>query len=490
MPVAVDWRYGASPRVQEAVGEKSEANRRLLVRLVFLIYWLLIFEGALRKWGLPQLQEVFFFLRIPVTLLLYWVAFKYRCWPHTAWPLLLAYIFSAVAIVLVPFQIIAGGYGPPYLLLAGYGWINYFFYVPLAFLIAEQFRKEDLDLLTRHTLWLTIPAALLVIMQFSAPATAVINLGSGLKESDQFQNLGAALGFVRPTGFFTSSAGQSQFVASAAALVLVGWLVPKRERPVGLVLLIAGTAAVLVLTAFSQSRGLFFQLGIVLLLGIAAGLLTGRRRIIVRVVLWPPVLLGAAIALWPLLFPKAYEVFLSRWIGAWGDETQIFQYGIFGRMFHSFYAFLDYLPSTPLIGYLLGFGGNASLRLDWVRLPSAAYDWTGYGIWGLEGGWAVHLIELGLLAGLAFIVFRIGLILWAGWNACKCTHYSGHPLPVLLFGYAGMILLNGQITGQGTINGYAWMFLGFCLSAIRTFGRNPVQDACIPAPHQSSVEDI
>jgi hypothetical protein len=490
MPVAVDWRYGASLRVQEAVGEKSEANRRLLVRLVFLIYWLLIFEGALRKWGLPQLQDVFFFLRIPVTLLLYWVAFKYRCWPHTAWPLLLAYIFSAVAIVLVPFQIIAGGYGPPYLLLAGYGWINYFFYVPLAFLIAEQFRKEDLDLLTRHTLWLTIPAALLVIMQFSAPTTAVINLGSGLKESDQFQNLGAALGFVRPTGFFTSSAGQSQFIASAAALVLVGWLVPKRERPVGLVLLIAGTAAVLVLTAFSQSRGLFFQLGIVLLLGIAAGLLTGRRRIIVRVVLWPPVLLGAAIALWPLLFPKAYEVFLSRWIGAWGDETQIFQYGIFGRMFHSFYAFLDYLPSTPLIGYLLGFGGNASLRLDWVRLPSAAYDWTGYGIWGLEGGWAVHLIELGLLAGLAFIVFRIGLILWAGWNACKCTHYSGHPLPVLLFGYAGIILLNGQITTQGTINGYGWMFLGFCLSAIRTFGRSSGQVACRPVPRQSSVEEI
>jgi hypothetical protein len=210
----------------------------------------------------------------------------------------------------------------------------------------------------------------------------------------------------------------------------------------------------------------------------------------VRAVFWPAVLLGAAIALWPLLFPTAYEAFLTRWIEAWAYEIQIFQYGVFGRIFYSFFAFLDYLPTTPLIGYLLGFGGNASLRLDWVRLPSVAYEWTGYGLWGLEGGWAVHLIELGLIFGIAFIVFRIGLILWAGWDACKCTYYCGHPLPVLLFGYTGTILFNGPITGQGTINGFAWMFLGFCLAAIRTYGRSPGQVPRRPAPHQPSVEEI
>jgi len=29
-------------------------------------------------------------------------------------------------------------------------------------------------------------------------------------------------------------------------------------------------------------------------------------------------------------------------------------------------------------------------------------------------------------------------------------------------------LLNGQITGQGTVNGYAWLFAGFCMATIRT----------------------
>jgi len=258
-----DCGYGAPPVAQAAVGDKDEAIRILLVRLVFVIYWLLIFEGVLRKWGMPQFQEVFFFIRIPVALVLYWLAFRYRRWPCTIWPLLLTCMFAVVAIVLVPFQIIAGGYSRSYLLLAGYGWINYFFYIPLAFLIAEQFRREDLERIIRHTLWIAIPAAVLVIMQFNSPSTAVINLGSGLDESDQFQNLGAALGFVRPTGFFTSTLGQSQFVASAAPLVLAGWLLPKRERSMGIMLLLAGTTAVLVMAVFSQSRGLFFQIGIV-----------------------------------------------------------------------------------------------------------------------------------------------------------------------------------------------------------------------------------
>jgi hypothetical protein len=449
-----------------AEGERDEANRRLIVRLVFLIYWLLIFEGALRKWGLPQFQEVFFFLRMPVTLLLYWVAIRYRCWPHTAWPLFLAYIFSAIAIVLVPIQIIAGGYGPPYLLLAGSGWINYFFYVPLAFLIAEQFRKEDLDLLTRQTLWLAIPTALLVIMQFRAPADAIINLGSGLEESDQFHNLGAALGFVRPTGFFTSSAGQSQFVASAAALVLGGWLMPKRERPAGLVLLIAGTTAVLVMTAFSQSRGLFIQIGIVLSIAVFVGLITGKKRIIVRAVLWPALIIGLVTILWPLLFPTAYDAFLARWIRAWAEETEIFQFGVFGRAFHGFYNFLYHLSETPLIGYLLGLGGNAASRLSWVQRPNAMYAWKGFGGWA-EDGWSQHIIELGPILGLVFITFRTALTAWLGWRVVGSVRCDGNLLPVLLFGYVGIVLLYGQISGHGTSNGYAWMFFGFCLAATR-----------------------
>jgi len=175
------------------------------------------------------------------------------------------------------------------------------------------------------------------------------------------------------------------------------------------------------------------------------------------------------VIVWPVLFPTAYEVFLSRWVGAWADEIQLFQYGVFGRAFQPFYAFIEYLPSMPFFGYLLGIGGNASIRLDWVRLPSVAYEWSGYGAWGLEGGWAVHLIELGILGGLFFIIWRVGLVLWLGWKVCKCTYYCGNPVSALLFGYVGIVILIMQFTIHGTMNGFAWMLFGFCLSAVRIY---------------------
>jgi hypothetical protein len=436
--------------------------------LIFIIYWFLIFEGALRKWGLPELHRVFFFSRVPLTLILYWGAVRSLCWPRTTWPLLMAYGFAAIALILVAIQITAGGYDHRYLLIAGYGWINYFFYIPLAFLIAEQFGRADLERLTRNTLWVAICAAPVVAWQFSVPAEAVINLGAGLDESEQFRNLGAALGYVRPTGFFTSTLGQQAFMGAALALTLAAWILPERERRVGWPVLIAGTLAVFLMLALSGSRGLFFLAGLVAATTIVAGVLTRRGAVMTRAVLWPALGIAFAIFLWPLLLPTGFEVFITRWLDAWSSESREFSYGPFGRVAYTFYAFAYYLADTPFLGYLLGFGGNAVWRLDWVRLPTAASEWAGYGIWGLESGWAIHLIELGVPVGLLFIFYRVGLTVWLGWRALRAACCAGDPLPLVLFGFVGIILLNQPLTSHGTVNGFGWMFLGFCLAATRT----------------------
>jgi hypothetical protein len=439
--------------------------------MIFAIYWLLVLEGALRKWGLPQLEQAFFFIRLPITLALYWIAFRFRRWPHTNRSLLTVYVLAAAATVLATIQLLAGGYDPRYLLLVGYGWVNYFFYVPLAFLIAAQFRWDDLQRLTRHTLWLALAAAPIVVLQFFSPADSVINLGSGLEDANQFKNLGAALGFVRPTGFFTSTLGQAQFVASAAALLLATFLQPRSARKLNPVFLWLGGVAIVSMLVFSQSRGLILSAGLVLLAAAIAGMLTGKRRVVLRACIVPLAAVGGMALLGLLVFPNVFEVFVVRWAGAWYAETQTFQLGIFGRALYGFYSFIYYLPDTPLAGYLLGLGGNAASQLEWVRMPSAAIEWHGYGAWA-EGGWERHVIELGPVLGLAFILFRLALTVWLGLRAVRATRRSGEVLPLVLFGYVGIVLLYGQITGHGTVNGYAWMFFGFCLAAARCAERN------------------
>lgn len=443
-----------------------DAARQRIVSLVFVVYWLLVLEGAMRKWSLPQFEEVFFFIRVPVALTLYWSALRHRRWPRTSAPMLGLYLSAVVVTLLVPIQLIAGGYEQRYVLLAGYGWVNYFLYVPLAFLIAEQFQKEDLDRLTRHAAWLSLASCPIVFLQFSSPADSVINLGSGLDEGSQFKNLGAALGFVRPTGLFTSDAGQANFVASSAALLLAAFLQRRRKPSLGPPLLWLGLIAIAVMVVFSQSRTLFFMLGLILGAAAVGGLLTGRRRAVLRAAILPAVLVGTAAVLWPILLPTAFEVFVTRWSGAQESETQIFQFGVFGRAFYAFYGFLFYLADTPITGYLLGLGGNAARQLHWVQLPAAAYNWHGYGAWA-EDGWSRHIIELGPLIGVGFIGFRALLTLWLARKALRAAHRTGDTTALIVFGYVGILLLQGQITGHGTINGFVWIFVGVCSAAAR-----------------------
>ncbi|MEW6594373.1 MAG: hypothetical protein AB1413_05815 [Thermodesulfobacteriota bacterium] len=454
-----------------------------IINLIFVIYWLLIFEGALRKWVAPQFEEVLFFIRVPLTLVLYAVVFAGRQWPKANGPLLSAYLLAAAGAGLACAQLVVGDYDFRYMLLAGYGWLNYFFYIPLAFIIADRFSRDDVGRLVRHTLWIAVAAAPLVVAQYDKPAHAFINQGFGVNDEQLFYNLGSGYGMVRPFGFFSSTLGQQMFVASVMALVLALWLTPQKSRPVGGSLLLAGTLAGLVMLILSQSRGLFFNVGAMLLAAFVGGWVAGKQRILFRVVFLSATASCFGLVLWLFVFPEAFDAFSERVFGAWGVETYSFQFGIFGRAFYALYSFVDYLTDTPLIGHLLGLGGNAARQLSWVVLPQSAYHWMGPSGWG-EEGWERHIIELGPLVGLVYIIFRLGLIVWLGRLVMRATRRSNDPMPVVLFGYVGTALLALQITGHGTVNGYTWMFFGFCLAAARLgcdhAGATPIHPRCVP----------
>jgi hypothetical protein len=198
----------------------------------------------------------------------------------------------------------------------------------------------------------------------------------------------------------------------------------------------------------------------------AFGLISSRQRVVLRA---GSLLVLLAIAFWLLfsfVFPDGLEVLLTRWMEAQSEESEIFAYGIVGRVLHGFYSFAFYLFDTPTFGYLLGFGGDAANQLSWVELPRAAQEWGGYGGWA-EEAWPRHIIELGPVLGVYFIAYRVGLAVWLGAKVAMASRSLGDPLPVLLFLYAGVVLGTSQITGHGTVTVYCWLFVGLCLALCR-----------------------
>jgi hypothetical protein len=84
-----------------------------------------------------------------------------------------------------------------------------------------------------------------------------------------------------------------------------------------------------------------------------------------------------------------------------------------------------------------------------------------------EDDWSRNIVELGPILGLLYICLRIAIVAWLVKGAITATRRTNNPMPMLMIGFIGIILLYGQITGQGSVNGYGWIFAGFCMAANR-----------------------
>ena len=209
--MAVSWvsrRSGAQSAAPDAAVQHS---RRTVVRLVFVVYFLFLLEGMLRKWVVPQLSDVLYFMRDPFVLGIYWVAFSQGLVRAQGW--FLVWLILAVATTVCGMMVLAlNGMG----LVAGLLALrSYWFYMPLAFVVAACFDKADLLRFVRVNLALAVPISLLVFLQYRSPAGAFINQGI-----DADAPVATVVeGIVRPYAVFTYTGQHVVFVASLLAIL-------------------------------------------------------------------------------------------------------------------------------------------------------------------------------------------------------------------------------------------------------------------------------
>lgn len=439
-----------------ALSPARERARKRLVWTVLLIYLLAIFEGAIRKYIAPQLGQYIFFVRDPFLLYAYILATRFALWPPNRGFFALSLFMCVFGVLLFFMQTGVFGVDNIRLLLGVYGWRAYFFYLPLAFLIGAQFRRADLLLFARITLLLAIPIGALVLAQFASPPNAPINVGVAEEQALQFKSVGITLDRIRTTGTFTAPAGQQQFIASAFALLLAMLLLPRKQS--GLVFFAVTACGVLTCLALSGSRGAMLHCAIVGLAAISVALVSKNAALKAKAVFLPAALVVAAAILYPIVFPEGFATFMSRWNAAADSEGG--DAGILIRSALGMVDFVRFIGDVPLLGYGIGYGGNASIILN------AEVD-------GIKPGWLVEadlsrqMVDLGPVFGLGYIAFRMAFVVWLGFAAMRATRRSADPLPVMLYAFAGVTIFAGQITGNGSINAYAWLFAGLCIAASR-----------------------
>jgi hypothetical protein len=441
---------------------------RNIRRLIWLYFWLLLIEGALRKWVLPQLASPLLIVRDPVVLLIYVFAIQAGVFPRNAWVFSLAIIgFLSFAVSFIALW--------PYLspsrivLVSGFGFRANFLHLPLIFLMPRVLRPEDVKRIGSWSLLLVVPMTLLMIAQFHAAPDALLNRTA----SGEGEMLMAALGKVRTAGTFSFVVGVVAYFALVTGFLI--WAALKRNVYKNWLLFAAGIA-LLIGIAVSGSRSVVgacavvvSSLVLVLLLRPSAVNRFGR-------VLLVTVVLSFIVTKTPI-FKEGLNVLTTRFSDVAESEEQSIAAGLISRVFEGFSESVHVFPSAPFFGYGLGIGTNAGAKIV-----------TGQTTFLLaEGEWARIIFESGPVLGLAFVLWRCGVVVRI-LLLCLQSVRRGNVLPLLLFSSSGLPLMNGQF-GPPTILGFAVFATGLALAA-RNLDDESERSTAVPVRRERTSQRI
>jgi hypothetical protein len=419
---------------------------RSIRRLIWLYFWLLLFEGALRKWVLPGWSGPLLIVRDPVVLAIYALALTTRIFPFNK--------FVVTAIVLAVLSFVSSLFVSGNLVVTLYGVRTNFLHLPLIFLIPKVFSKKDVIRVGYWLLLLSIPMTVLVALQFMSPSGGWLNAATGGDLASQMIATGSR---VRPAGIFSFVTGMVSFLSVVAAFLFAGFL----ERGMGPAWLRAAVIPCLMFSlVLSGSRSALASVTIII--GVVL-VVCFRKVSIFRRVLAPAILSYLAfLALCYLpLFREGLEVHEERLRAGEGVQK-----GIVARYLGGFGESIEIAGRTPLFGYGLGIGTNAGAT---ILTGSRAF------LLG-ESEWSRAVGESGPVFGYAYILLR----LWIGWFVLRAAWKAlgrDQPMPLLLLGASGLDLISGQF-GQPTTLGFAVFTTGLALASL-----NPEPLAkMLPAP--------
>ena len=426
------------------VGEPYALYRKA----IWIYLFLLIFEGALRKWFLPSLATPLLLVRDPIAIWLTIVGWQ-KGWLNNG------YVRAMMTVSTLSF-FLALVVGHHNLMVALFGWRIYFFHFPMIFVMGKVMSRTDLFKMSQFLLWLSIPMTVLMVIQFYSPQTAWVNLGIG---GEITIGASGALGYMRPPGTFSFITGYVAFQGVVGCFLLyylvMNDTLPKEYRfSSGVLILLAG--CYLLTIPMSISRTHFFQTSVFLLfLGVA---ITRKAKLKRRFMKFMMVAFVAGVILSLTgIADTGIEAFVTRFQGA--NEAEGGVEGVLGnRYLGGLWRGLMGVD-IPVFGYGLGLGTNVGARLMKGNMYSFGFN--------AENEWSRIVGECGLIIGWTVIGVRLFLSLKL-WKLAYCLLVKRYDLLPWMISAGMMLTLPQGQMGIPTNLGFCILLGGFTLASIAT----------------------
>jgi hypothetical protein len=417
-------------------------GERTLRRLIYTYLILLISEGALRKWVLPELSNVLLLAREPVVFYAYVVALA-----HNRFPTNIFVLTGAGLIVLATLFTMLFGHADPFVI--AYGIRTNFLHIPFAFIIGSTLLRKDVIQIGKWWLWGTCAMTVIITMQFLQPQSAWINRGVGGAEGTGFIG---ALGRYRPPGTFSFIIGTIHFYSLSFAFLLIGLTQHKRYS---IQLLALSGLAILIAMPVSISRSLVVTCFIVCCATLFASIYQKNSfKRLFRIIVFTGIGVFAVTQI--PVFHDALEAFSTRWERSTSEDHGGVKTAIIMRVFTNMAEpfFGDF--ATPFFGHGIGAGTQVGSKLI-----------TGErGFLLGESEWQRIVSEYGVILGALFCLWRILLLaklLYLGLGRL----FRGNGIPIIILSTSAYSIVTGQL-GQTTTHGFITIGIGLTIAAMRT----------------------
>ena len=428
-----------NPSKKKVISQAVTSEYASIKKLIWAYFLLLLFEGAFRKWFLPELSQGLLIIRDPIVIWIYYLCYAQGVFPLNNKYLQKCFQWVGIAVVL---SLLVNQAHPATIV---YGARTNLLHFPLIFIMARVLTWKDVINFGKAFLLLALPMTWVVAQQFQGDADDIINTAAGGMGS-QLETSG---GKVRASGTFSFVSGIVFYYCFTVSYIIYGFLI-KGAFPKWMLYL--GTSATLLAMVTAGSRAVIAEcLQVVACIGFLAyfkpnefGKIAGS--------LFALSLLGAILYSQVDLFQEGLDFLSLRFEEAANVE---------GNPIEAYFTrYWDIIVAPYYYNMWTGFFGNGGLGSA-TRAGSALSG----GIGGAEISWSRHVLENGLLLGGIYILWRIWIVkdlLITCVNSVKRGSY----LAIFLFGACAPIILFSPY-GQPTNLGFAAFGGGLCLAACK-----------------------
>lgn len=424
---------------------KIHKAHHVIKQWIWVYIFLLIFEGALRKWVLPYFSDLLLIVRDPILIGLIIYAWYNKIFVTNI------YIQGVWLIGIISF-VLTMWFGHENIYVAVYGLRILLIYFPFIFLIGKVFTREDVIRLGKVILLLSIPMTVLIAFQFYSPQSAWINRGLG--GSLEGAGFSGANGYYRPPGTFSFISGTVAFYSLATCYIWYFWF---NKNEIKKWLLVLSTVLLFCTIPISISRTLFFQILLTSVFAFMYILLKLKNpNIVIKFSIIACFLLSLFYLISEIPFlQEPMAAFYERFTTANESEGGTISGVLGNRYFGGFMRELLTAQNVPLSGFGLGMGTNVGSSL---LVGGRSFLIS-------EGEWGRVIGEQGTLLGLTFILIRVWFTVRLFVNGyLEMLRHS--ILPWMLLSCAITYIPQGQ-WAQPTILGFSVLFGGITIASFR-----------------------